>query len=225
MEALLVHPCRKKPHPKSKLKPDTTFTLRYIKMRPDRIPASYPYLTPAVPDLYPNRGMCEHLPIPFFEFRGVGAPPPDVGGPGDVYIDTGDAALYAKAEEDWSRWCGPVSPDTLSHPHFADSAAPRFVAVDRGAGVRWVSDGSVRQHRAAERAKGNTDGDAQAGFVLAAQIIRECLAGVPAKQGSRSPRKKRRAARGAVPGRQTSAMRAGCMSTKRSMTGNETGAL
>ncbi|KAJ7688292.1 hypothetical protein B0H17DRAFT_1203100 [Mycena rosella] len=35
--------------------------------------------------------MHTHVPIPFFEFRGPGAPPGDVGGPGDVFLDTANA--------------------------------------------------------------------------------------------------------------------------------------
>ncbi|KAJ7124466.1 hypothetical protein C8R44DRAFT_875497 [Mycena epipterygia] len=141
MDPLPPHPCNENPHPKSKLKPETTSTIQYIKMRVLSIPGNYPYLTPDIPGLYRNEGIHEYLPIPFFEFRGLGTPPSDVGSPGDVYIDLTPSAcaLYSKAEEDWSRWAGPASTDTLSHPHFVDSKNARYVWFHPRNGAEWIS--------------------------------------------------------------------------------------
>ncbi|KAJ7210638.1 hypothetical protein B0H12DRAFT_1157423 [Mycena haematopus] len=99
------HPCYRNSAPKSTLKPDTTFTLKYMKMNAETIPARYPYALPAIEGLYSTL----YLPVPFFEFRGAGAPPADLGTQGDVYINVtpGAHALYAKCEEDWARWSGP----------------------------------------------------------------------------------------------------------------------
>ncbi|KAJ7476838.1 hypothetical protein B0H11DRAFT_1301937 [Mycena galericulata] len=173
------HPCYATPHPKSALKPDTTFTLKFMKMRPDAIPASYPYLTPAIPGLYRNSGVNEHLPVPFFEFRGTGAPPADVGSPGDVYIDCTPAAhaLYSRSEVDWTRWAGPAdAADTpLAHPLFADCASARYLWFHPAEGVEWVCARTVSRRQQTLRAdgilKGSHAGSAQAGLELASQII------------------------------------------------------
>ncbi|KAJ7499903.1 hypothetical protein FB451DRAFT_1385564 [Mycena latifolia] len=180
------HPCRQNPQPKSKLKPDTTFTLRYIKLRSEAIPANYPYLTPTVPNLYANRGIHEHIPIPFFEFRGPGAPPGDIGGPGDVYIDTAAGALYSKSEEDWTKWAGPDTEESPAHPHFVDSRSARFIWFHPADGVEWVSGVTFRRRRDVWREDGAR--------MSAAQIILGYL-GLASAEPKSAPLPKRRAAR------------------------------
>ncbi|KAJ6579654.1 hypothetical protein DFH09DRAFT_332511 [Mycena vulgaris] len=195
---LATHPCYQNSQPKSKLKPDTTVTLKYIKTRPDRLPANYPYLTPAVEGLYANKGMYEHLPIPYFEFRGLSAPPSDVGTPGDVYISTSpDAcALYSKSEEDWSRWAGPASDETLTHPHFVDSRNMRYIWFHPKDGVEWISLVSVRRRQVALRDDGFMTSEKyseQAGWDLASRIISDYLAGgkpKPVSPPASSPRRR-----------------------------------
>ncbi|KAJ7775674.1 hypothetical protein DFH07DRAFT_799401 [Mycena maculata] len=180
------HPCYENPDPKSQLKPNTTCTLKYIKMRPDGIPANYPYLTPKVPGLYANKGVHEHLPVPFFEFRGPGAPPPDLGAPGDVYIDLTPAAhvLYARAEEQWCAWPGPAAAldDLLGHPHFVDCTGARYLWVHPRDGVEWVCVRTVMRRQQALRA---------AGILTAARLIGDYLRN-EATPVKRSPAKRPR---------------------------------
>ncbi|KAJ7476844.1 hypothetical protein B0H11DRAFT_1302116 [Mycena galericulata] len=181
---LPVHPCYADPSPKSALKPDTTFTLRYIKLRPETIPPNYPYQTPLIPGLFANKGVHEHVPIPFFEFRGAGAPPLDIGTPGDAYIDTAApaCALYTRAEEEWMQWAGPAAPELFTHPHFVDCRTARHIWFHPRDGVEWISGVSVKRRRDALRAEGvltaaHTPEDREAGLALAAEIIANYLAG------------------------------------------------
>ncbi|KAJ7210639.1 hypothetical protein B0H12DRAFT_1157425 [Mycena haematopus] len=126
------HPCYRNPNPTSQLKPDTTATLKYIKLWTNAIPTNYPYFLPPIEGLY-GRGkeatVREYLPVPFFLFCGPGTPPTDLGTPGDVYIDLtpGAHALYCKCEEDWARWTPGGAPEALlCHPHFT-SRGPEWI--------------------------------------------------------------------------------------------------
>ncbi|KAJ7124471.1 hypothetical protein C8R44DRAFT_980736 [Mycena epipterygia] len=144
---------------------------------PNGIPANYPYFIADIPGLYPNQGVHEHLPVPFFEFRGVGAPPSDVGSPGDVYIDLTPSAhaLYSKSEEDWTKWAGPgESADMLAHPHFVDCRSARYVWFNRDIGVEWVCARTVARRQLSLRSAGILNFrhvGAQACLALASQII------------------------------------------------------
>ncbi|KAJ7733292.1 hypothetical protein B0H16DRAFT_1768545 [Mycena metata] len=83
------HPCDQNPNPKSLVKPETTFSVRHIKMSVLSIDANYPYTLSPIEGIFPNKGdSYAFIPVPYFEFCGLGAPPADVGTPGDVYIDT-----------------------------------------------------------------------------------------------------------------------------------------
>ncbi|KAJ7815974.1 hypothetical protein B0H14DRAFT_3744686 [Mycena olivaceomarginata] len=190
------HPCYQDPNPRSRLKPDTTSTIKYIKMYAGAIPTTYPYALPLVPGLYGQKGtVYEYRPVPFFEFRGSGAPPADLGTPGDVYIDlTPDAhALYCKSEEDWARWAGPAEAATeqLCHPHFVDERQSRYVNLHPEQGPEWVCRQTVVRRQQALRAAGILEDShadsAQAGLRLASTIIGHPARGVsPATMGAES---------------------------------------
>ncbi|KAJ7661432.1 hypothetical protein DFH06DRAFT_1325724 [Mycena polygramma] len=187
------HPCYQNPHPASRLKPEVTFTLKYIKMCTDKIPANYPYALPPIDGLYRNTGLYEFLPVPFFEFCGTGAPPADIGTPGDVYIDLtpGAHALYSKSEEDWARWAGPASLDSLSHPHFVDDGRARYVWFHPEQGAEWVCVRTVMRRQEALRTArmlNNThSASAQANLDLASTIIGTYLAGTAPVKAPPSP--------------------------------------
>ncbi|KAJ7166081.1 hypothetical protein C8R46DRAFT_1275727 [Mycena filopes] len=177
------HPCNQNPNPKSTVKPETTFTLRYMKMCSDRIPLNYPYILPPNKGIFPNKGdTYEYTPVPYFEFRALGAPPPDVGTPGDVYIDTtpNAQALYTKSEEDWSRWPGPASPETPAHPHFADCNSARFVWFHPKLGVEWVCVRTVLRRQSTLRVervlRPSHGASPEASLGLASEIIGRYLA-------------------------------------------------
>ncbi|KAF7333057.1 hypothetical protein MVEN_02412300 [Mycena venus] len=182
-QQLATHPCYKNPNPRSRLKPETTFTLKYIKMCSHTIPANYPYALFAIAGLYAEKGsVYEYLPVPFFEFRGYGAPPADVGTPGDVYIDLtpGAHALYSRSEEDWARWAGPAAPEMLGHPHFFDYKQSRYVNFHPEEGIEWVCKQTILRRKEALRAAGflknRHAASAQAGFDLVSMIIGMYLA-------------------------------------------------
>jgi hypothetical protein len=205
---LRQHPCYQNPDPRSKLKPDTTSTLKYIKMCGGTIPTTYPYALPLVPGLYAQKGtVYEYLPVPFFEFRGSGAPPADLGTPGDVYIDlTPDAhALYCKSEEDWTRWAGPavVASDQLCHPHFVDWSHSRHVNFHPEHGPEWVCRQTIVRRQQALRAnrilKASHAASARAGLRLASTIIGQYLARTGGVQALSSPTPSASPARGGSP--------------------------
>ncbi|KAJ7165682.1 hypothetical protein C8R43DRAFT_987294 [Mycena crocata] len=176
------HPCFQNPHPKSELKPDTTFTLKYIKKNADKIPASYPYSTLSGDGIFPNNGaVLQYRAVPYFEFRGLGAPPPDIGTPGDVYIDRtpGACALFSKSEEDWTMWAGHGAVDMLAHPHFVECGSARFVWFHPEQGFEWVCARTVmRRQETLRNSKTLTSRHASlsASRALAARIIEEYLA-------------------------------------------------
>ncbi|KAF7333054.1 hypothetical protein MVEN_02412000 [Mycena venus] len=181
-----THPCYKNPNPRSRLMPDITFTLKYMKMCANTIPQNYPYELPAI------EGFVK-LHVPFFEFRGHGAPPVDIGTPGDVYIDLTPSAyaLYCKCEEDWAKWAGPAAAlsEVLAHPHFADCREARFVNFHPEEGTEWVCARTISRRRLALREAGvlkDSDG-ARESLDLASTIIQGYLAGTPVKRPSSPP--------------------------------------
>ncbi|KAI0303059.1 hypothetical protein BC826DRAFT_983110 [Russula brevipes] len=60
------------------------------------------------------------LRIHYFEFRGQGSPPTDLGYPGDVWLNTrpGELSLYARTLNDWVIWPGPrkAKKQMFEHP-------------------------------------------------------------------------------------------------------------
>ncbi|KAF7354613.1 hypothetical protein MSAN_01374700 [Mycena sanguinolenta] len=176
---LPLHPCYRKPDPSSRLKPNVTFCMKYIRMARDTFPGRYPYLLPSVERLENDR----FLHVPYFEFHGPGSPPADIGTPGDVYIDItrGVQALYARSEEDWSRWtpCAPME-QLLCHPHFIEGNLERYLNIDLKKGTEWVCRRTIlrRQQglREANILKSSHASSAQAGWDLASTIIESYLA-------------------------------------------------
>ncbi|KAF7354609.1 hypothetical protein MSAN_01374200 [Mycena sanguinolenta] len=171
---LSQHPCYRKPDPRSRLKPDTVFRLKYIKMAWEAIPGRYPYVLPSIEGLYNDK----FLPVPYFEFHGAGAPPADIGTPGDVYIDItrGVQALYARSEEDWSRWtpCAPRE-QLLCHPHFIERGHERYLNFHPEQGTEWVCRQTVLRRQQALRVanilRSSHTTSARAGWDLASTII------------------------------------------------------
>jgi hypothetical protein len=172
------------------------------------IPTTYPYALPLVPGLYGQKGtVYEYRPVPFFEFRGSGAPPADLGTPGDVYIDlTPDVhALYCRSEEDWARWAGPAEAATeqLCHPHFVDWKQSRYVNLHPEQGPEWVCRQTVVRRQQALRAAGileDSHADSpQAGLRLASTIIGQYLAKTGGVQAPSSPTPSASPARGVSP--------------------------
>ncbi|KAJ6473143.1 hypothetical protein C8R45DRAFT_407603 [Mycena sanguinolenta] len=176
------HPCYRKPDPSSRLKPDTTVRIRYIKMALDTIPDKYPYALPSIEGLYNDK----FLPVPFFEFHGAGAPPADIGAPGDVYMDVtrGGQVLYARSEEDWARWtpCAPME-QLLCHPHFVEGGHERYLNFHPDKGTEWVCRRTVMRRqqtlRTANILKNSHFTSAQAGWDLGSTLIRGYLARTP----------------------------------------------
>ncbi|KAJ7740536.1 hypothetical protein B0H16DRAFT_54119 [Mycena metata] len=169
------HPCDQNPNPKSLVKPETTFSVRHIKMSVLSIDANYPYTLSPIEGIFPNKGdSYAFIPVPYFEFCGLGAPPADVGTPGDVYIDTtpGAQALYSKSEEDWTRWVCPASGLPSAHPHFSDLRSPRFLWFHPEVGVEWVCRQTVRRRQESLPVRASD----QANLNLASEIIGRYLA-------------------------------------------------
>jgi hypothetical protein len=111
--------------------------LRYILTTKDgNIPHTYPYrLDPKQPDK-----------IPYFEWRGRGPPPADIGLPGDIFLDLtpNKPALFARTEGVWFQWVGRYTTESqlIAHPHLED----RFLSV--ASNVGWYSISTLRKkHR------------------------------------------------------------------------------
>ncbi|KAJ7200952.1 hypothetical protein C8J57DRAFT_1736311 [Mycena rebaudengoi] len=128
------HPCILFPRPESKLKPQTTVSLKYILVL--NVPSTYPYATLPGPVVARRR-----VRVPFLEFRGLGAPPADVGSPGDVYIDCTPVAprLFCRFETQWTAWPGPSDIDLVAHPDFVDAKWERYLSCSPGLGVEWCA--------------------------------------------------------------------------------------
>ncbi|KAF8156263.1 hypothetical protein K438DRAFT_1777509 [Mycena galopus ATCC 62051] len=174
------HPCSRNPAPSSRIRPDTTFSLKHMKIGADKVPASYPYALPFIQGLYRSESV--YLPVPFFEFRGTGAPPTDLGTPGDVYIDLtpGARSLYCKCEEDWARWSAAAT-ELLGHPHFVSFRKERYLNLHPKQGPEWVCLRTITRRQQALRAAGIFDAShgatAQAGWDLTSTLMDGYLEG------------------------------------------------
>lgn len=99
------------PIPKSFIQPSICATLQKTRVKDSIIPPSYPYIVDA-------NGIHPH-----FEWRGNGAPPRDVGYPGDIYVDLAapDYALWARGKSGWTKWTtSSHKADLIAHPHLSD---------------------------------------------------------------------------------------------------------
>ncbi|KAJ7206162.1 hypothetical protein C8J57DRAFT_357726 [Mycena rebaudengoi] len=182
------HPCILFPCLESKLKPQTTVSLKYILVL--NVPSTYPYAT--LPVLARRS-----VRVPFLEFRSLGAPPADVGSPGDVYIDHTPAAprLFCRSETQWTAWPGPSDVDLVAHPDFVDAKWERYLWCSPGLGVEWSCLSTIRRRRADLVAEGVLDdvvASEEEGRALAAKVVGLYLA--QEAQGpsvSRTKRKRR----------------------------------
>ncbi|KAJ6614004.1 hypothetical protein B0H10DRAFT_2221729 [Mycena sp. CBHHK59/15] len=155
------HPYFVDPNPHSTLKPHTTATVKYFRV--SKVPVQYPYTTIPVVKVYPKQGLdtFQQVNVPFFEFRGHGRPPIDVGNPGDAYIDLNPAshALYSRTETQWATqtlWsgiesgiCGATFPKAFGGA--ASAPSPSRLSRARGCGLR--APVSKTKKRAAKRAR------------------------------------------------------------------------
>ena len=74
-----------------------------------------------LPDSFPYEVIRDNgLQIHYFEFRGQGPPPADLGSPGDVWLNVraGELSLYARTQSDWVIWPGPrkAKKQMFEHP-------------------------------------------------------------------------------------------------------------
>ena len=112
------------PPPKSIIQPSVIVDLK--RFHAHIIPDDYPFrLDPDRPTM-----------VLFFEWRGRGAPPGDIGYPGDVYLDLtpGHFALYAHMTTKWVKWVGPrvQKEQLIAHPHFHDERFLRCSEITVG---------------------------------------------------------------------------------------------
>ncbi|TFY76835.1 hypothetical protein EWM64_g7175 [Hericium alpestre] len=88
------------------------------------IPFSYErrhFTVKTVPDDFPYELVRDNgLQIHYFEFRGPGPPPNDLGHPGDVWLNVkpGEYNLYARMQSHWELWPGPrkAKKHMFAHP-------------------------------------------------------------------------------------------------------------
>jgi hypothetical protein len=148
--ALPPHPCFAKPKLQSLINPEAQITSTLKDFMVDALPKDYPYSLDKMPK-HESRYMYR---IPFFEFRGQGPPPCDIGSDGDVYVDMTPErpALYAKAKTEWRQWAGPPIEWNIgalfSHPHFegrGHQGADRQLWCN-GRKIIWYSTGSAQNH-------------------------------------------------------------------------------
>ena len=73
-----------------------------------------------LPDSFPYEVIRDNgLQIHYFEFRGQGVPPADLGYPGDVWLNVrpGELSLYARTLTEWVIWPGPRKAKKLMFEH------------------------------------------------------------------------------------------------------------
>ncbi|KAJ7713555.1 hypothetical protein B0H16DRAFT_1899478 [Mycena metata] len=99
--------------PKSSFPVQFHFKWKSVRVNPQNVGADYPFRLQLEQNRYSVR---------FLEFRSLCDPLPDVGNPGDIWINisSGSYALFALNEmREWIRWPGPTRDKTLmvSHPY------------------------------------------------------------------------------------------------------------
>ncbi|KAI0254202.1 hypothetical protein BJV78DRAFT_1186083 [Lactifluus subvellereus] len=101
-------PCIANPKPTSASPIPFVYERRHFTVK--TLPDSFPY------EVIHDNG----LQIHYFEFRGQGPPPADLGYPGDVWLNVrpGELSLYARTLSDWVIWPGPrkAKKQMFEHP-------------------------------------------------------------------------------------------------------------
>ncbi|KAJ7206183.1 hypothetical protein C8J57DRAFT_1484885 [Mycena rebaudengoi] len=177
------HPCILFPRPESKLKPQTTVSLKYILVL--NVPSTYPYATPRAG----RRKATRARPVP--RVPRPGAPPADVGSPGDVYIDCTPVAprLFSAA----SRRSGPRGPA----PATSTSLRTRTLSTPSGSATcrarqAWAWSGAACRRYGGEGVLGDAAASKEEGRALAAKVVGLYLAQeVQGPSASRTKRKRR----------------------------------
>ncbi|KAJ7100953.1 hypothetical protein B0H15DRAFT_465441 [Mycena belliarum] len=85
----------------------------------------------------------------FKEYRGTGVPSPNLGAPGDTYIDAGALTLYARHDAKWVAWPGPYRTKTLVHPIYDDlylwcSLSKKTISWFKKADMKRISESAKR---------------------------------------------------------------------------------
>ncbi|KAI0269332.1 hypothetical protein BC834DRAFT_623667 [Gloeopeniophorella convolvens] len=101
-------PCIANPKPTSVSPIPFVYERRHFTVK--TLPETFPY------EVIRDNG----LQIHYFEFRGQGAPPADIGYPGDVWLNIrpGELSLYARTQTEWAVWPGPrkAKKQMFEHP-------------------------------------------------------------------------------------------------------------
>ncbi|KAI0059349.1 hypothetical protein BV25DRAFT_1993656 [Artomyces pyxidatus] len=101
-------PCFSHPNPTSASPTPFVYERRHFTVK--TLPDNFPY------EVIRDNG----LQIHYFEFRGQGPPPADVGHAGDVWMNVvpGELALYARLHTEWVLWPGPrkAKKQMFEHP-------------------------------------------------------------------------------------------------------------
>ena len=151
------------------------------------------FYVPEVPDDYPYQmeksKSSTNISIPFYEFRGNGPPPTDIGNPGDVYLQIGaeNLTLYAKMRSGWKIWNPlpmwgsmlPPASELIAHPD--SDNLKRYLWCD-GYQLGWYALSGVRGKRSRMRQDGmyRTKGgltEEPNSTVVATEVIRRMLDG------------------------------------------------
>lgn len=154
----------------------------YRAFQVSELPEDYPY------HLEPSSEQSTKINVPYYEFRGKGPPPTDIGKLGDLYLDLTDVksyALYVLTRMGWTMWdplpaqsgTVPPVPELLAHPQ--SSKLNRYLWCD-GCQLGWYSLTSLgrmrsrMRHDGIYRVKGGLTEEYNSGTV-ATEVIRRML--------------------------------------------------
>jgi hypothetical protein len=154
MEAKPHHPYLTASPPVSAQQPHITCHYRAFRVR--ELPEDYPY------HLEPSSESSTKILVPYYEFRGKGPPPTDIGKLGDLYLDLADVktyALYVLTRTGWTMWdplptqssaVPPVS-ELIAHPQ--STKLNRYLWCD-GCQPSWYSLTTLGRMRSRMRQAG-----------------------------------------------------------------------
>lgn len=146
------HPSQNLSAPRSIERPDIVCHNREFYVR--ELPEDYPYQLETSKEW-------TNIAIPFYEFRGRGPPPTDIGNPGDIYLQTGVETfiLHVRTGTEWKVWdplptwgsIVPPASEFLAHPD--SKGLNRYFWCD-GYQLGWYALSSVRNKRSRMRLEG-----------------------------------------------------------------------